>query len=71
VSANFDVEVAMEALLQQVMNAGISQAYPNERVASADASTKGASHMSCYVEPRALTALTEPEVDTLNHIPTS
>jgi hypothetical protein len=31
---------------------------------SADTSTKGASHMSCYVEPRAPTALTEPEVDT-------
>ena len=32
--------------------------------ASADTSTKGASHMRCYVEPRAPTALTEPEVDT-------
>jgi len=35
VSANFDVEVAAEALLQQVMNyrgASIFQAYLNERV---------------------------------------
>jgi hypothetical protein len=35
VSANFDVEVATEALLQQVMNhrgASIFQAYLNERV---------------------------------------
>lgn len=82
-SANFDVEVATQALLQQVMNhrdAGIFQAYLNERVGcdvqaaflgrpSADALIKAASHMSRYVDPRAPTELTEPEVDTLKTHP--
>ena len=82
-SANFDVEVATEALLQQVMNhgdAGIFQAYLNERVGCdvqaaflrrpwADSLTKAASHMSRCVESRAPTEVTEPEVDTLKTHP--
>jgi hypothetical protein len=82
-SAEFDVKVATEALLQQTINhrdAGIFQAHLNERVGcnvraaflgrpSADALIKAASHMSRYVEPRAPTELTEPAVDTLKTHP--
>jgi Protein of unknown function (DUF3435) len=78
VSANFDIEVATEYLLQQVMNhrdAGIFQAYVNERVGcdvqavSADALTKGVGRMGRYVEPCAPTEVTQPEVDALKPHP--
>jgi len=61
-------------------DAGIFPAYLNERVGCdvqvallrrpwADALTKAASHMSRYIEPRAPTEVTEPEVDTLKTHP--
>lgn len=75
--------MATRAELQQVMNhrdAGIFQAYSNERVQchvqaaflgrpSADALIKAASHMNRYVDPRAPTELSASDVDTLKTHP--
>ncbi|KAI9776368.1 MAG: hypothetical protein M1816_005335, partial [Peltula sp. TS41687] len=72
--------VGTQALLQQVKDAGIFQAYINERVQcdvqaaflgrpSADALIKAVSHMSRYVDPRAPTELTESGLNTLKSHP--
>jgi hypothetical protein len=76
---DFLLDVASQAVLQQVMNhrdAGIFQAYLNERVRcdvqaaflgrpSADALIKAAGHMSRFVDPRAPVDLPETEVNKL------
>src|SRR5271170_3170345 len=76
---DFLLDVASQAVLQQVMNhkdAGIFQAYLNERVRydvqaaflgrpSADALIKAVGHMSRFVDPRAPVDLPESEVNKL------
>jgi hypothetical protein len=76
---DFLLDIASQAVLQQVMNhrdAGIFQAYLNKRVRyniqaaflgrpSADALIKAAGHISCFIDPRAPVDLLETEVNKL------
>src|SRR5271155_2523251 len=80
---DFLLDVASQAVLQQVMNhrdAGIFQAYLNERVRcdvqaaflgrpSADALIKATGHISRLVDPRAPVGLTDSQVNSLKTNP--